>query len=197
MFEEINNQGFFIDDVRLATQALLKGGVILYPTDTVWGLGCMADNVQAIQRVYKIKQRYEKKNLIILVNSKEMLVRYVHEVPEVVFDLIESYKKPLTVVYPKAKNLPALLIANDQSIAIRIVKHPFCIKVIDSINVPLVSTSANISGQPPATTFSTIPEEIKSQVDYIAMTDRNRLHNPSPSTIIKVFPDGNFVTIRD
>ncbi len=188
---------FFYDDVRLAIESLRKGGIILYPTDTVWGLGCMATHIPAINRIYQIKQRYEKKSFIVLVDSVEMLERYVNYVPPVVLDLMESYQKPLTIVYQGAKNLPSTLVANDNTIAIRIVKHPFCQEVIKAIDVPLVSTSANVSGFPPASTYSAISEDIKSKVDYIAMTDRDRLHAPSPSTIIRILPSGDFETLRD
>ncbi|MEJ5302330.1 MAG: threonylcarbamoyl-AMP synthase [Bacteroidales bacterium] len=197
MSTDLSYTPFFYDDVRLAVDALKKGGVILYPTDTIWGLGCLADHVPAINRIYQIKQRYEKKSFIILVDSVDMLKRYVAEVPPVALDLIESYQKPLTIVYQRARNLPAVLVADDSTIAIRVIKHPFCQEVIKAINVPLVSTSANVSGFPPAPTFSAISEEIKSKVDYIAMTDRDRLNKPSPSTIIRILPSGDFETLRD
>lgn len=197
MSTDITYTPFFFDDVRLAVDTLKKGGVILYPTDTIWGLGCLADHVPAINRIYQIKQRYEKKSFIILVDSIEMLKRYVNEVPPVALDLIESYQRPLTIVYQQARNLPAILVADDNTIAIRLVKHPFCQEVLKAINVPLVSTSANASGFRPAPTFSAISEEIKSKVDYIAMTDRDRLNKPSPSTIIRILPSGDFETLRD
>lgn len=197
MSTDITSTPFFYDDVRLAVDTLKKGGVILYPTDTIWGLGCMANQPAAISRIYQIKQRYEKKSFIILVDSVDMLEKYVSNVPPVALDLMESYHKPLTIVYQGARNLPSILVADDQTIAIRVVKHPFCEAVIQAIGVPLVSTSANISGFPPAPTFSAIAEEIKSKVDYIAMTDRDRLHKPSPSTLIRILPSGDFETLRD
>jgi L-threonylcarbamoyladenylate synthase len=197
MSTDLSYTPFFYDDVRLAVETLKKGGVILYPTDTIWGLGCMATHVPAINRIYQIKQRYEKKSFIILVDSLEMLERYVAHVPPVAIDLMESYRKPLTIVYQGARNLPPVLVAHDNTVAIRLVKHPFCQEVIKGIQVPLVSTSANVSGFPPAPTFSAISEEIRSKVDYIAMTDRDRLHKPSPSTIVRFLPSGDFETLRD
>lgn len=188
---------FFEDDVNRAVEILQSGGVILYPTDTIWGIGCKANDIKAISRIYTIKQRYEKKNLIILVDSEEMLRKYVSEVPPVVLELVKTYSKPLTIVYPKARNLPSIIVANDQSIAIRIVNHPFCIEVISRIDVPLVSTSANFSGEPAPASFSTISEDIKNAVDYIAMTDRDKLQKPAASTIIRILPDGNFEILRD
>ncbi|MGC8865537.1 MAG: L-threonylcarbamoyladenylate synthase [Bacteroidales bacterium] len=197
MSTDITSTPFFYDDIRLAVETLKKGGVILYPTDTIWGLGCMANQPTAISRIYQIKQRYEKKSFIILVDSLEMLKKYVADVPQVAIDLMESYHKPLTIVYPQARNLPTILIAEDKTIAIRVVKHPFCEEVIRATGVPLISTSANISGFPPAPTYSAITEEIKSKVDYIAMTDRDRLHKPTPSTLIKILPSGDFEVLRD
>lgn len=188
---------FFEDDVNRAVEVLQSGGVILYPTDTIWGIGCKANDIKAISRIYTIKQRYEKKNLIILVDSEEMLRKYVSEVPPVALELVKTYSKPLTIVYPKARNLPSIIVANDQSIAIRIVNHPFCIEVIGRIDIPLVSTSANFSGESAPASFSTIPEDIKNAVDYIAMTDRDKLQKPAASTIIRILPDGNFEILRD
>jgi L-threonylcarbamoyladenylate synthase len=188
---------FFEEDIRRAVTVLQEGGVILYPTDTIWGLGCLVSKVSAIQRIYEIKKRYEKKSLILLVNDESMLLKYVSEIPPVAFDLIQGYHKPLTVVYPGAKNLPSVLIASDKTIAIRIVKHVFCEEVIRRCGEPMVSTSANISGQPAPASFSAINELIREAVDYVAMTDRDKLHKPAASTIIRLLPHGDFETIRD
>ncbi|HNQ60578.1 MAG TPA: L-threonylcarbamoyladenylate synthase [Bacteroidales bacterium] len=193
----MNESLFFEDDVRQAVAVLQGGGVILYPTDTIWGIGCKANDTRAISRIYTIKQRYEKKNLIILVDSEEMLRRYVTEVPAVASELIHTYSKPLTIVYPKAQNLPSILVANDQSIAIRVVKHPFCIEVIRRIDAPLVSSSANLSGEPAPASYSSITDQIKQAVDYISTTDRDKLYKPAASTLIRILPDDNFETLRD
>lgn len=188
---------FFEEDILRAVSVLKRGGVILYPTDTIWGLGCLASKTAAIQKIYEIKKKYEKKSLILLVNSEGMLLKYVAGIPPVAIDLIQGYHNPLTVVYPGARNLPPVLIAGDQTIAIRIVKHPFCEEVIRRCGEPLVSTSANISGQPAPATFGAIDESIRDSVDYAAMTDRDKLHKPVASTIIRLLPDGDFETVRD
>lgn len=184
-------------DISKTAATLLNGGVILYPTDTIWGLGCLVNQTTAIQKIYQIKQRYEKKNLIVLVNSEDMLRRYVKEVPDAALELINSYQKPLTIVYPHAQNLPQQLVAADNTIAIRIVRNLFCTEVIRLTNTGLVSTSANITGQPAPASFSSIIREIRDSVDYIAMTDRDKLNKPAASTLIRLLPGGNFETLRD
>ncbi len=147
-----------------AIEVLQKGGIILYPTDTIWGIGCDATNATAIEKVYRIKKRSESKSLIILVESIDQIYKYVDEMPQAALRLIKDTKKPLTIIYDNAKNLPLSLIAVDGSVAIRIVQEEFCKELILQFKKPLVSTSANISGEPSPASFKDISGEIKNEV---------------------------------
>lgn len=179
-------------------QTLQNGGTILYPTDTVWGLGCDATNPEAVQKIYAIKQRDESKALIILVKDLEMLQNYVEEIPAAVSDILTTAKRPTTIIYPQAKNLASNLIAGDGSIAIRIPQHDFCQALFEQWEKPLVSTSANISGQPTPIHFNEIAAEIKKQVDYIVDSNRFDIQTPTqPSRILKIGEEGEIVVIRD
>ena len=155
------------DDIKNALEALKSGGVILYPTDTIWGIGCDATNKEAVQRIYQIKKREDSKSMLILMENPALLDRYVNEVPEVAWDLVEISTTPLTVIYPGAKNLAGNLIAQDGSIGIRFTKEKFTSQLLQRFRRPLVSTSANISGEKSPAFFDEISEEIKKAVDYI------------------------------
>lgn len=183
-------------EIEQTAQILLNGGVILYPTDTVWGIGCSALSEEAIGKIYKIKQRSESKSMIVLVDTIERLKTYVEELPEIALGLIRKAEKPLTIIYPKAMNLPLGLVASDGSIAIRIVNHPFCRKLIAEINAPLVSTSANISGEPTPMSYEDISTAIKSQMDLIIEQRFETSKNAQPSTIIRLIDMKNFEVIR-
>ncbi len=183
-------------DIDKALEVLLNGGVILYPTDTIWGIGCDATNPKAIARVQKIKYRTRQKSLIILANSAEMVSQYVVKIPDIALELTETYKEPLTIVYEKAKNLPKNLIPDDGSVAIRVTKNEFCKQLITKLKKPITSSSANISGDSTALSFSKINKEIKDAVDYICTTDQHNVNAPKHSTIIKVFDDGHMQIIR-
>lgn len=183
-------------EIDNALKALKKGGTILYPTDTVWGIGCDATNSKAISKVYKLKSRSESKSLIILVDHISRIQDYVEILPRQVEDLINNYHKPLTIVFPKAKKLAKNLIPSDGSIAIRVVKHKFCQELIKQFGKPIVSTSANVSGTPTPIIFREIPDVIKAKVNYVVDVDQDNIRPSSPSTVIKIDEDGNYEILR-
>ncbi len=184
------------EEVLNAFEIIKKGGVILYPTDTVWGLGCDATNTKAVEKIFKIKKRAETKSLIILLDQFEKLYQYVKEVPQIALDLHTSITTPLTIVYPNAKNISKKLITEDGSIAIRIVRDEFCQKLISLMNKPLVSSSANISGDPTPLMFFKISDEIIKQVDYVVNINQTRINQIKASTIIKFNEKGEYEIIR-
>jgi L-threonylcarbamoyladenylate synthase len=184
------------EEARIAAEFLKKGKVILYPTDTIWGIGCDATQTKVVDRIYKIKQRYESKSMIILLDHADKLARYVKKIPALAYDLIERYTEPLTIIYPNAMNVAKNVIAEDGTVAIRIVKDEFCKNMISLFDKPVVSTSANLSGQQAPLIYSSIPEEITSKVDYIANYQRNALGRTKPSTIIRILENGEFEVIR-
>lgn len=184
------------EEIQNALQALRKGGSILYPTDTVWGIGCDAKNKDAVAKIYKIKERAEYKSMVVLVCDEQMLNRYVKEVPAIAWDLIEAAEEPLTIIYPDARGLANNLIAADGSIGIRLVKDEFCKNLIHKFGKPIVSTSANISGEDTPKTFNDIKLDILNKVDYIVNYRKEELNNSKSSTIIKVEMNGEFKIIR-
>jgi L-threonylcarbamoyladenylate synthase len=186
----------FENDVEQCLEVIRKGGVILYPTDTIWGLGCDATNPEAVQRIYKIKQREDTKSLIILVAGERDILHYVAAPDLSVFDFIEKQKRPTTVIFENAIGLPHNLVAQDGSIAIRIVQDEFCRHLIKRLRKPLVSTSANVSGQPAPGFFTAVSEEIKTAVDYIVQWRREDETPSQPSQIIKWNKDGTYKIIR-
>lgn len=185
------------DDINKAYEVLSRGGLILYPTDTIWGIGCDATNEDAVRRVYSLKQRVDSKAMLVLVDSSAKLNSYVDEVPELAWDLIEMTEKPLTVIYPKAKNLASNLVAEDGSIGIRVSSEAFSRKLCERFRKPLVSTSANVSGCPAPAIFSEIADEIKAGVDYIVNYRQDDASRMPPSGIIKLGPGGLFRIIRE
>jgi L-threonylcarbamoyladenylate synthase len=184
------------NDIKNAVEVLKNGGVILYPTDTIWGLGCDATNPEAVGRIYQIKQREDFKSMLILMENPALLERYVDDVPDVAWDLVEISTKPLTVIFPGAKNLATNLIANDGSIGIRFTKEEFTTKLLQRFRRPIVSTSANISGQKSPAFFDEISEEIKSQVDYVVEYRQNDVTPAQPSSVVKLWPGGRIDIIR-
>ena len=184
-------------DIRNALEVLRKGGVILYPTDTIWGLGCDAINAEAVQRIYEIKKRHDSKSMLVLLENPNLILSYIEEMPEVAWDLIELAEKPTTIIYDKAKNLAKNLVADDGSIGIRISNEAFTQQLIQKFRKPLVSTSANISGSPSPQNFAEISDEIKSQVDYIVAYRQEETTNPTPSGIIKLGASGLIKIIRE
>ncbi|MEX6625843.1 L-threonylcarbamoyladenylate synthase [Tenacibaculum salmonis] len=173
-------------------EKLEKGKTILYPTDTVWGLGCDATNQNAVNKIYIIKNRAESKSLIILVDSIEMLKEYVDSISDIVLNILKTVEKPTTIIYPNPKNLAKNTIASDNTIAIRIPKDDFCLELIKEFGKPIVSTSANISGVPTPKTFSEISKAILQSVDYVVALHQDKITEKS-STILKV--NGNSVNV--
>ena len=174
-----------------------EGGVILYPTDTIWGIGCDATNEDAVRRVYEIKQRQDSKAMLVLVDSSVKVDFYVRDVPEVAWDLIDLADKPLTIIYSGARNLAANLLAEDGSVGIRVTNEDFSKRLCQQFRKAIVSTSANISGQPSPKNFSEISEEVKSAVDYIVGYRQEEMSNPKPSSIIKLDKGGVIEIIRE
>ena len=174
-----------------------EGGVILYPTDTMWGIGCDATTEDAVRRVYEIKQRQDSKAMLVLVDSSVKVDFYVQDVPEVAWDLIDLADKPLTIIYSGARNLAANLLAEDGSVGIRVTNEDFSKRLCQQFRKAVVSTSANISGQPSPRNFSEISEEVKSAVDYIVGYRQEEMSNPKPSSIIKLDKGGVIKIIRE
>lgn len=187
----------FDEDIQNALKVLREGGVILYPTDTIWGIGCDATNEKAVKRVFEIKQREDTKSMLVLLENPNLILSYIYEMPDVAWDLIDYSEKPTTIIYDKAKNLAKNLIAEDGSIGIRITKEAFTSKLLQRFRKPLVSTSANISGQASPANFSEISEEIKSKVDYIVKYRQDEHSSPAPSSIIKLGVSGLIKIIRE
>ncbi|MDE6073096.1 MAG: threonylcarbamoyl-AMP synthase [Muribaculaceae bacterium] len=183
-------------DIANAVEVLKKGGVILYPTDTIWGIGCDATRPEAVRRIYEIKRRSDSKALIVLTDSVHQLERYVADVPEIAYSLIDVAVKPMTIVYDKGINLAPELLAGDGSVAVRITSEAVSAGLCRALRRPLVSTSANISGCPSAPSFSDISDEIKSAVDYVMESRRDEVIEALPSSVIKLGSDGTVSIIR-
>ena len=186
----------FNDDIVKAIEVLRSGGIILYPTDTIWGIGCDATNPDAVRRIYEIKQRIDVKSMLVLMENPNLLNSYIAEVPEIAWDLIEVADNPLTIIYPGAKNLASNLLAPDGSIGIRITTEPFTQQLIQRFLKPVVSTSANISGQKSPQNFNEINDEIKPLMDYIVTYRQDDLSKSNPSGIIKLGLGGQIEIIR-
>jgi len=184
------------EDIKNAVKVLREGGVILYPTDTVWGIGCDATNAKAVAKVYDIKHRDDSKALICLVDSDARLQRYVRNVPAVAWDLLDAAIKPTTVILDDATNLAPNLIAEDGSIALRITREAFSHELCYRFQKAIVSTSANISGEPAAQNYRDISEEILNSVDYVCWSRRQEHKPHTPSSIIRLKPDGEVTIIR-
>ncbi len=186
----------FDEELALALEALRKGKVILYPTDTIWGIGCDATNSKAVSKLHKIKQRKEIKSLIALVDTVDMLSTYVKEVPPVAFDLLNAANNPITIIYPGARNLAKNVIGPDGTVAIRVSSNPFCMALVRDFGKPIASSSANISGEPTAISFSQISDKIKQSVDYTVGLYQDEVKQTKASTIIKMKVNGEFEIIR-
>ena len=185
-----------IEEVKKAQEVLYQGGLILYPTDTIWGIGCDATNEEAVKRVYELKKRVDSKAMLILVDTSAKLQFYVREVPEVAWDLVDLAEKPLTIIYPGARNLAPNLVAEDGSIGIRLTKEPFSRSLCERFRKAIVSTSANVSGKPSPRFFSEISLEILNGVDYVVNFRREEKTPVAPSSIIKLGTNGQFQIIR-
>ncbi len=184
------------EDIKNAIDAMRKGGIILYPTDTVWGIGCDATNAEAVAKVYKIKQRDDSKALICLADSVDRVQRYVRDVPSVAWDLMEIADKPTTVILDGAVNLAPNLIAEDGSIGMRITNEEFSKELCYRFQKPIVSTSVNISGEPAAQNYCDIAPEILEAADYVCWTRRQEHKPHKPSSIVKIGRDGQVTIIR-
>ena len=198
------------EDIQAALRVLREGGIIVYPTDTVWGLGCDATNAEAVKRLYALKEREDSKSMLVLLDSPAKLNYYVTDVPEAAWALLEasdysensdysefSDQKPLTIIYPGARNIAANLIAEDGSIGIRITHEPFSKALCEQLRHPLVSTSANISGHPTARFFREIEQAVLDRADYVCRYRREDDVPCEPSSIIQVNADGTFRIIRE
>jgi len=185
------------DDLKKACEILQKGGVIIYPTDTIWGIGCDATREDAVKRIYEIKRRADSKSMLTLLDSPDRLHLYVDDVPDIAFDLIECADKPLTVIYSGAKNLAPNLIASDGTIGIRISKEPFSQALCRRFGKPIVSTSANFSGEPSPANFSEINPDIFRLIDYVVHYRSDETQKSKPSSIIRLEKNGIIKIIRE
>ena len=198
----MDNLRYDKEDLQEALRVLRAGGIIVYPTDTVWGIGCDATNAEAVKRIYALKKREDSKSMLVLLDSPAKLPYYIGEIPDTAWQLLEATdnsedSKPLTIIYPHARNLAANLVAEDGSIGIRITGEPFSKALCEQLKHPVVSTSANISGHPAAHFFADIEQEILDGVDYICRFRRDDDTPAEPSSIIKLNGDGTFKIIRE
>ena len=185
------------NDIKKAVEVMHKGGVILYPTDTIWGIGCDATNEEAVRRIYEIKQRADTKTMLVLTDNPVKIQTFVRDMPELAWDLIELSDKPLTIVYDGARNLAANLIAEDGSIGIRVTTEEFSEALCRQFRKPIVSTSANISGTAAAANFNEISQEIIDAVDYVVEYRQDDYRKSTPSGIIKLSENGTVKIIRE
>lgn len=183
------------NDILKALKILKKGGILLYPTDTVWGIGCDATNYEAVQKIFELKKREDTKTMICLVNSIQMLNQYIEEIPETAYSILKYANTPTTIIYDRPLRVSENLIAQDNTLAIRVVQTGFCNELIKHFKKPIVSTSANISGKPTPKVFQEIDNEILKGVDYVVTLERHK--KPSkPSSIIKLSSNGEVKVIR-
>lgn len=185
-----------IEDIKKACEVLQAGGLILYPTDTIWGIGCDATNEEAVRKVYALKKRMDNKAVLVLTDSTAKLNMYVSDIPDIAWDLIEVADKPLTIIYANAKNLAPNLLGEDGSVGIRITKEDFSRRLCERFRKPLVSTSANISGESAPKNFQEISDIIKNGVDYIVKYRQDDMSQAKPSNIIKLGDGGVIQIIR-
>ncbi len=184
------------EDLKKAIETLKQGGIILYPTDTIWGIGCDATNEEAVEKLYAIKKRERNKSMLILLDNPAKLQTYVQEVPDIAWDLIDLTDKPLTIIFNEAKNLAPNLIADDGTIGIRFTSEEFSQELCKRFRKPIVSTSANFSGTPSPQNFNQIDSEIIDMVDYVVEYRQNEMMRQVPSSIIKLETNGNIEIIR-
>ncbi|MGL2966952.1 L-threonylcarbamoyladenylate synthase [Flavobacterium sp. XGLA_31] len=182
-------------EVHKAFEIIQNGGIILYPTDTVWGIGCDATNAEAVKKIYALKQREETKSMIVLMNGDKMMYNVFKDIPETAWQILDLSEKPTTLILDNPRNVAANIIAEDKTLGVRIVKEPFCFKLMERMKKPLVSTSANISGQPTPKSFKEISPEIIKGVDYVVNLQRDKICD-KPSTIIKLSLDNQVKIIR-
>ena len=182
-------------EIHNAYEVIKEGGIILYPTDTVWGIGCDATNEQAVKKIYALKQREESKSMIVLINGERMMYNVFKEIPEVAWQILDLSEKPTTLILDNPRNVAKNIIAEDNTLGVRIVTEPFCFKLMERMKKPLVSTSANISGMFTPKTFKEISPEIIKGVDYVVNLQHDKVCK-NPSTIIKLGLDSQVKVIR-
>lgn len=192
----MTDEELFEKDLRQAVETMRNGGIILYPTDTIWGIGCDARNPDAVKKIYELKQRADEKALLVLVDSIDTLEKTVEKIPDMAIDLIDNSTTPLTIIYDSPLGVAENLIGPDNTLGIRITKERFSKELCRKLGAPVVSTSANISGKISASTFSEISQDIKNGVDYVVNFRRDDLTQASPSHIIKLSCDGQFKILR-
>lgn len=185
-----------LTEVNQCCDILSQGGLILYPTDTVWGIGCDATNAEAVDKIYSLKKRSNTKTMICLVANDFMLEQHVEKVPELAYDIMDLATKPTTIVYESPKGIAKNLIAADNTLAIRVASDKFCKYLIKKFKKPIVSTSANLAGQPTPKAYKEIPDEILKGVDYIVNLDRDKVKS-TPSSIVMLGNDGTVKVIRE
>ena len=183
--------------IHNTVEALKAGQTILYPTDTIWGIGCDSTNKEAVEKIYKIKKRDKSKSLLVLVDSEQMLNRYIKNIPEVAWDIIDYSEKPTTIIYDESSDMIVNEVkAQDGSLGVRVVKDEFCQKIIQRLKAPLVSTSANFSGEPSPKSFNDISEELKNNIEFIVNYRKNENMDNASSSIIKLSENGAVKVIR-
>lgn len=182
-------------EVQNAYEVIKNGGIILYPTDTVWGIGCDASNPEAVKKIYALKQREESKSMIVLMNGEKMMYTVFKDIPEVAWQILDLSEKPTTLILDNPRNVAPNIIAEDKTLGVRIVKEPFCFKLMERMKKPLVSTSANISGMFTPKSFKEISPEILKGVDYVVNLHHDKICD-KPSTIIKLTNDSQVKVIR-
>jgi len=183
------------EEILKAYEVIKDGGIILYPTDTVWGIGCDATNPEAIAKIYALKKRAETQSMIVLMNGEKMMYNVFKEIPETAWQILDLSENPTTLILDKPRNVAPNIIASDNTLGVRIVKEPFCFKLLERMKKPLVSTSANISGEPTPKSFKEISPEIIKGVDYVVNLHRDKIAG-KPSTIIKLTNDSQVKIIR-
>lgn len=194
---EVNdNTTWSSEDILSAVEVLSRGGVILYPTDTIWGIGCDATNPEAVEKVYRIKERPVGKSMLILVSDISMADQYTQDTPDLTWEVMSGALDPLTLIFPHARNLAANLPAPDGSIGIRLPKDPFCLELIRLFGKPIVSSSANRSNELPPQLYIDIPDEFKQLVDYVVNWRQDDFQPGTPSTVVKLGPDGEMEMLR-
>jgi L-threonylcarbamoyladenylate synthase len=191
------NKTDYYNDLDSALKTLREGGVILYPTDTIWGLGCDATSIEAVEKIFRIKNRRESKSLIILVNGFPMLERYVKKIPEAAATILDVADKPITIIYPEGKNLASGVCSEDGSVAVRICADSFCSELIERFRKPVISTSANTSELPSPSVFAEIDQKIILSADYVVKYRQEDTNKKTPSSIIKIENNGVIKIIRE
>ena len=182
-------------EIHNTFEIIQQGGIILYPTDTVWGIGCDATNAEAVKKIYALKQREESKSMIVLMNGEKMMYNVFKEIPETAWQILDLSEKPTTLILDNPRNVATNIIADDKTLGVRLVKEPFCFKLMERMKKPLVSTSANISGMFPPKSFKEIAPEIINGVDYVVNLHHEKICD-KPSTIIKLSLDNQVKIIR-